>query len=166
MVEVQDYRDGMALLGSAVSVITTDGPAGRAGFTATAVSSVTDQPPTLLVCQNKSSYAHRLFLENKVLCVNVLSQNHESLSAAFADRALEVEARFARAQWSQLATRSPVLSHALVAFDCAIVDSHEVGSHVVFFAQVHGIQLGGGSGGLVYFDRAYHALAHRAPAPA
>ncbi len=44
------FRDAMSSLAAAVNVITTDGPHGRAGFTATAVCSVTDQPPTLLVC--------------------------------------------------------------------------------------------------------------------
>ncbi|WP_252405960.1 flavin reductase, partial [Escherichia coli] len=45
-----DFRAGMARLGAAVNIITTDGPGGRAGFTASAVCSVTDTPPTLLVC--------------------------------------------------------------------------------------------------------------------
>jgi flavin reductase len=46
----EDYRDAMACLGAAVSIVTTDGAAGRAGFSASAVCSVTDDPPTLLVC--------------------------------------------------------------------------------------------------------------------
>ncbi len=50
----EHYRDAMARLGAAVSIVTTDGPAGRAGFTASAVCSVTDDPPTLLVCMNRS----------------------------------------------------------------------------------------------------------------
>ena len=54
-VEKQPYRDAMARLGAAVNVITTDGPGGRAGFTASAVTSVTDTPPTLLVCANRAN---------------------------------------------------------------------------------------------------------------
>lgn len=49
------FRDAMAHVGAAVNIITTDGPAGRAGFTASAVCSVTDTPPTLLVCLNRSA---------------------------------------------------------------------------------------------------------------
>ena len=52
-VEKQAYREAMARLGAAVNVVTTDGPGGRAGFTASAVCSVTDTPPTLLVCANR-----------------------------------------------------------------------------------------------------------------
>jgi len=62
MVSKHAYRDAMARFGAAVSVITTDGPAGRAGFTASAVCSVTDDPPTLLVCMNRGSERHAVFL--------------------------------------------------------------------------------------------------------
>jgi Conserved protein/domain typically associated with flavoprotein oxygenases, DIM6/NTAB family len=71
MVDVSQFRNAMALLGGAVSVITTDGPAGRFGFTASAVCSVTDSPPTLLVCMNRSSYSNEQFKANGALCVNV-----------------------------------------------------------------------------------------------
>ena len=55
-----EYREAMSRLGAAVSVITTDGPAGPSGFTASAVCSVTDAPPTLLVCLNRSASASPL----------------------------------------------------------------------------------------------------------
>lgn len=60
--------------------ITTDGPAGKFGFTASAVCSVTDSPPTLLVCMNRNSYANEHFKQNRALCVNVLSSDHGDLS--------------------------------------------------------------------------------------
>ena len=53
IVDQQTFRDAMSCMGAAVNIITTDGPAGRAGFTASAVCSVTDTPPTLLVCLNR-----------------------------------------------------------------------------------------------------------------
>ena len=58
----QEFRDAMARLGAAVNIITTDGAAGRGGITATAVCSVTDDPPTLLVCLNRTSPRSVLFL--------------------------------------------------------------------------------------------------------
>jgi len=69
----EDYRDAMARLAAAVNIITTDGPSGRAGFTATAVCSVTDEPPTLLVCLNRSASAHPIVTANGQLCVNTLA---------------------------------------------------------------------------------------------
>ena len=88
-VEKQAYREAMARLGAAVNVITTDGPGGRAGFTASAVCSVTDTPPTLLVCANRTNDSYPAMKANAVLCVNTLASAHEELSPVFAghDRA-------------------------------------------------------------------------------
>ena len=70
------FRQGMSNLGAAVNVITTDGAAGQAGFTASAVCSVTDSPPTLLVCLNRSASVFETFKCNQVLCVNTLAAHH------------------------------------------------------------------------------------------
>src|ERR1700738_4092818 len=94
----QDYRDAMARLGAAVSIVTTDGPAGRAGFTASAVCSVTDDPPTLLVCMNRASSAYLSVTGNNVVCVNVLSAQQEPLSRLFGGKVPAAE-RFAAAVW-------------------------------------------------------------------
>ncbi len=73
LVEKQAFRDDMARLGAAVNIITTDGTAGRACFTASAVCSVTDTPPTLLVCLNRSASVWSVFDANRQLCVNTLA---------------------------------------------------------------------------------------------
>ena len=57
-VEPKVFREAMSRLGAAVHVITTDGPSGKTGFTATAVCSVSDAPPTLLVCLNRGAHQH------------------------------------------------------------------------------------------------------------
>ncbi|PXF31573.1 flavin reductase [Pokkaliibacter plantistimulans] len=158
MIDSQQFRNGMALLGGAVSVITTDGEAGRFGFTASAVCSVTDNPPTLLVCMNRSSYANAHFKANKVLCVNVLTGAHQGLSGDFANRDMTSDERFASHGWSTLETGAPALDEALVNFDCRISDIHEIGSHTVFYCQIADIRLSGTDHGLVYFNRAYHCL--------
>lgn len=120
MVEATDFRNAMSLLTSAVNVVTTMGDSGRHGFTASAVCSATDIPPTLLVCMNKSSRSHASFIENKVLCINVLSTDQENLSNAFASSKFSSEQRFEHGEWTQLETGSPVLQDALVSFDCEI----------------------------------------------
>jgi flavin reductase len=166
MIAVTDFRNGMALLAGAVNVITTDGPAGLAGFTASAVCSVTDQPPTLLVCMNRSSFAHRHFVENKAVCVNVLSAEQQPLSALFANREVTMDQRFARTPWRSLATGAPALDGALVNFDGQIAHIHEVGSHSIFLVELREVRLNEqDSQGLAYFNRAYHRLG-QAPAGA
>ena len=159
MIPTTDFRNGMALLAGAVNVITTDGPAGPAGFTASAVCSVTDQPPTLLVCMNRSSFAHRFFVENRVLCVNVLASTQEALSGLFSDRQVTMTERFTRAPWTALHTGAPALDGVLVNFDAEIVQVHEVGTHSIFYAELRALRLGEqGGAGLAYFNRGYHHL--------
>lgn len=153
----QGYRDAMARLGAAVNIVTTDGPAGRHGFTASAVCSVTDSPPTLLVCLNKGSSAAGAVHANGVVCVNTLAAGHEDLSNLFGGRT-PVEERFAAARWRRSATGAPMLADAVVAFDCRIVRTVEVGTHDVLFCEVVGLAEGGAQEGLIYFSRRYHAV--------
>lgn len=158
-ISIHDFRNGMALLAGAVNVITTDGPAGLAGFTASAVCSVTDQPPTVLVCMNRNSFAHRFFVENRAICINVLSAQQQDLSALFSNREVPMEQRFALAPWQSLSTGAPALERALVNFDGEITQIHEVGSHSIFFAELRSVRLNNEqSQGLAYFNRAYHQL--------
>ena len=126
-VSTADFREGMARLPGAVTVITTDGPEGPAGFTASAVCSVTDSPPTVLVCMNRSSFAHRFFTGNGVLCVNVLAAEQQDVSGLFANREVPMAERFERTPWQRGATGAPCLGGALVNLDGRIVATQETG---------------------------------------
>jgi flavin reductase len=160
-VEKQAYREAMARLGAAVSVITTDGPGGRAGFTASAVCSVTDTPPTLLVCANRSNDSYPAMKTNAVLCVNTLAGAHEELSPVFAGLTDHtMAARFEGATWHTLQTGAPVLDGALVAFDCRIAQIVEVGTHDVFICTVDAVEVGQMHEGLIYYARGYHRIVH------
>jgi flavin reductase (DIM6/NTAB) family NADH-FMN oxidoreductase RutF len=155
-VEPKVFREAMSRLGAAVHVVTTAGPAGKTGFTATAVCSVSDAPPTLLVCLNRKSQGGPLMRENGVFCVNTLGADAEPLADMFAGRTgAQTEARFQLGTWSALATGAPVLTTAVVALDCRIVEVKAVASHYVIFGAVAAVQIGAGGPTLVYHDRAY-----------
>ena len=154
----ETYREAMARFGAAVSVVTTDGPGGRFGFTASAVTSVTDDPPTLLVCVNRRNDSHPALTANKVLCVNTLSAGQEAVSAMFGGKEGSQTVRFGVGTWDTLTTGAPVLQHAVVSFDCRIVQVTEIGTHSVMFGEVVGIRHGDEHDGLVYFGRRYHRL--------
>ncbi|TXG93881.1 MAG: flavin reductase [Zoogloea sp.] len=158
MVSIDLFRDGMARLAGAVNLITTDGRMGFAGITATAVCSVTDQPPTLLTCINRSSYAHGIFSANGVMCVNVLAADQQDVAQLFANRNISMPDRLARIATHLLATGSPALDGALVSFDCRIVQQHPLGSHDLFIGEVQAVTAGGGAAGLTYFQRNYHPV--------
>ncbi|PJG43659.1 flavin reductase [Acinetobacter tandoii] len=157
MIEATDFRNAMSSLTSAVSVVTTAGMSDRHGFTASAVCSVTDTPPTLLVCMNKTSRSHTHFVENKILTVNVLGAQHEHISNVFASK-LSSEERFQHGVWTELETGAPVLKDALVNFDCEIEQVQEVGTHTIFICRIVAIQQSEQDQSLVYFNRAYHQV--------
>jgi flavin reductase len=160
-VSKEAYREAMARLGAAVNVIATDGPGGRAGFTASAVCSVTDTPPTLLICANRSNDSYPALKANGVVCVNTLTAGQEELSAVFAGLTSHaVEQRFEVGIWSTLVTGAPLLQDAAVAFDCRIDKAVEVGTHDVFFCVVEAVQVGLAHEGLIYYARAYHRITH------
>ncbi|OTG94658.1 flavin reductase [Acinetobacter sp. ANC 3832] len=157
MIQATDFKNAMSLLTSAVNVVTTAGLSGRYGFTASAVCSVTDTPPTLLVCMNKASRSHEHFIENKILTVNVLGADHQHISNVFASK-MSSEERFEYGDWSELETGAPVLDDALVSFDCEIEEIQEVGTHSIFMCRVVAIQKSEQDQSLVYFNRAYHHI--------
>jgi flavin reductase len=159
-VERKEFRDAMARLCAAVNIITTGGPAGRAGFTASAMCSVTDTPPTLLVCMNKGVSSVELFRRNGTICVNTLAAGQQELSGVFAGiTGIDGEERFNSGSWGTLATGAPVLEGAIVAFDARIGEVVEKGTHLVVFAEIEAIRLGEGvEAALLYFARDYREL--------
>ena len=159
-VDKQQFRNAMARLGAAVNIITTDGPAGRAGFTASAVCSVTDTPPTLLVCLNRGASVYETFRHNRQLCVNTLADGHQDLSNLFGGKTPMAE-RFLAAEWTTATTGSPVLSGALVSFDCLVTQTMSVGTHDILVCEAQALVFSDSSHGLVYFDRSYHPLPQR-----
>jgi flavin reductase len=151
------FRDAMARLGAAVNIVTTDGPGGRTGFAATAVCSVSDTPPSLLVCINRNSSAYKPVVANRVLCVNVTSDTHQPVCQLFAGKT-PAEERFGLGSWTRLETGSPVLADALEAFDCRVSAIHSSGSHDLLICDVVALKPRSEGRGLVYFERAYRAI--------
>jgi flavin reductase len=155
-VDAGAFREAMSCLGAAVHVITTSGPGGKAGATATAVTSVSDAPPTLLMCLNRRSQTCPAVVENGVFCVNTLGASDAAIADMFAGRTgVSGSDRFGTGEWMVMATGSPVLVSAVIAFDCRIIEVRSVGSHNVFFGAVQEVRLGPNGPALVYHERAY-----------
>lgn len=155
----QSFRNAMARLGAAVNIVTTSAAAGPCGLTASSVCSVTDDPPTLLLCINRDSDMNEAFKASGVLCVNTLAASQEELSPLFAGLTnVPQDGRFSTGDWTVLKTGAPALIGAVVSFDCRITQCTEVGTHTVFFCQVEAIQSGHANEGLIYFGRSYHRI--------
>jgi flavin reductase len=157
-VDRDSFRAVMALQASAVTILTTDGPAGPYGLTATAVCSVTDSPPTLLVCVNRSSRTHAGFHENGVVCVNILAGSQEALAGHFGKSGLSVEERFAEGHWMRGATGAPMLAGAMANIDCVVTSITEAGTHSIFLCEIRGITTAAEGDALVYWNRRFHQL--------
>ncbi|MBC2885822.1 flavin reductase [Ochrobactrum sp. CM-21-5] len=158
-VEPKAYRDVMSHYAGAVQLVTTAGVAGRRGLTLTAACSVSDNPPTVLICLQKIHEANRLFMENGVFAINTLAGTHEMLADAFSGRiGLTQDERFELAQWDILATGAPVLKDALAAFDCRVVSVQDHSTHHVLFGEVVGLRSNSDEEALIYLNRRYHKL--------
>ncbi len=155
-----EFRNAMAHLPAAVSIITTNGPAGRCGITASAVCSVTDSPPTILVCINRHSAMHDVFKKNGQLCVNVLSDEQEQLALHFSGvTKVAMEDRFSWEVWEEDGgLRQPALSGALVKLQGRIAECKEVGSHSVMFVELSSIEVSEEKDSLIYFNRLFHKV--------
>jgi flavin reductase len=156
----QIFRDAMACVGAAANIVTSDGPAGRVGFSATAVCSVTDTPPTLLVCLNRSASVYEAVTKNQRLCINTLAPSHQALALLFGGKTPQEE-RFSSGEWTNNPGLPPILGDALVSFEGNIVETARIGSHDILFVEVKNTRINADhSRGLIYFGRKFHEVGH------
>jgi flavin reductase (DIM6/NTAB) family NADH-FMN oxidoreductase RutF len=120
-----------------VTVVTTDGPAGRFGLTLNSFVSVSAEPPMVLVCVGRNSPACNAVEQNRSYCVNVLSGDQRTLADIFAGRgAGNRPYDFGAAHWTRQLTGSPALSDAKANFDCVLDNSFDAGTHRIFTGRV------------------------------
>jgi len=152
------FLGGMAQAAATVNVVTTDGPAGRAGITVSAMSSVsadTDKP-VLLICVHHLASAALPIVQNGVFCVNVLRDDQSYISETFAGRFKhQVADKFDCTEWTTQVTGAPRVVDPLVAFDCRVREHTRIGTHYVFFGEVEDIFMAERGSPLIYANRAY-----------
>jgi flavin reductase (DIM6/NTAB) family NADH-FMN oxidoreductase RutF len=156
----QTFIQGMRQLAAGVTLITTAHEGRRAGLTATAVCSVSAEPPQLLACINRRSETHRIVDLSRVFAINVLASDQQRLAQIFAG-ATDVfgDRRFEQAGWTELTTGAPVLSSCLATFDCRVVESVEAATHSIFIGKVEAIALEPDLDPLVYVEGDYGLIA-------
>lgn len=148
----------MAGAATQVSVVTTDGPSGRFGVTVSAFSSVSAEPPLVLVCINRRSPSVTAIEANGVFCVNLLGDDQAKIANCFAGRPGDVTPYdFSCAEWERATTTAPVLSSALASFDCHIETSYDAGTHRIFIGRV-ARAISQDAAPLAFSKRSYQAL--------
>jgi flavin reductase (DIM6/NTAB) family NADH-FMN oxidoreductase RutF len=153
MVTSVEFKDGMRQLSGAVSIVTTLNEGVPAGMTATAVCSLTADPPQLLVCINKSATAYHPIRTARRFAVNVLSS--EDLGTARRFSVGDMKSRFEVGLWRPLASGNPALQSALVTFDCSLCNDIPVETHSILIGRVEEIVLRSKSTPLIYLDGQY-----------
>lgn len=156
---VTEFLSKMRHLAGAVNVITTRQGEVRAGLTATAVCSVTAEPPRLFACVNKTAGAHDLIVASGIFCVNILGKDHIPLAMRFSGLAgIDGDARFhPEDKWIKLKTGAPALDDALACFDCALFQTLDLGTHTAFIGDV--LAAAGTAGDpLIYLDSTYSTV--------
>ncbi len=152
------FKIGMRRLAGAVNLVTTGGGGVvRQGLTATAVCSLTIDPPTLLACVNKSASAHDAIADNGAFCVNVLAESQRDLANLFSDNDA-IDQRFLEGSWLELETGAPVLDGCLCSFDCKVLERLERSTHTIFVGQVVAVAESENQPPLLYFDGQYATL--------
>lgn len=160
LASTKDFLSAMSLMASTVTVITTTGQdqCGIKGLTATAFCSLTADPPSVLVCINKSSVTHDAIKRTGVFCVNVLSASQDAIATVFATTKT-AETRFEHLAWSSLATGAPALEHCVANLDCrarGIIDS---GTHSIFIGEAAAIRSDPAQTPLLYLNRSFCSVA-------
>jgi 3-hydroxy-9,10-secoandrosta-1,3,5(10)-triene-9,17-dione monooxygenase reductase component len=148
-VNAQDFglslRDVMRCLVGGVSVITAGVGDDRTGLTATSVTSLSVEPPTMLFCVNRNASAWPVIRRHRHFCVNILAERHRAVADRFAGRggAKGVE-RYAGARWVTLATGALALEDALAAIDCEVEETIERHSHAIVIGAAKTLRVGDG----------------------
>lgn len=156
-VNEQEFKNALKLWASGVTVVTSkasDG--GLKGMTATSFSSVSIDPPQILVCINKSADTGDAVLEGKTFAINVLKAEQQAISNEFAGGASQ-EQRFSNVNWHEGDLGSPIIDDALASLECTVVDQVSAGSHWVVIGEVQNVDCRSGEP-LLYYNSGYREL--------
>jgi flavin reductase (DIM6/NTAB) family NADH-FMN oxidoreductase RutF len=154
-----DFRSAMRRLAGGVSVITAGRGTDIGGMTVTSVSSLSVDPPSLIVSINRSASSWPLLKRYGFFGVNILNADQLDIAERFTGKdGLKGADRFAGAKWVTRASGVPLLSGALAAIECEIEEIIERYSHAIIIGRVLDLQLSGRSAALAYWQGQYLAI--------
>lgn len=156
-------RDVMSMFATGITVLTAG--AEPHGMTANAFSSVSLEPPLVLVCVARTAVMHAAILGTGSYAVSVLGGEQEHLARYFADRRRpRGAAQFAEVDWRPgPLTGAPLLEGSLAWMECEVTDVYSGGDHSIFLGRVLDIGRADDSNALLFFGGGYHRVARAAP---
>jgi flavin reductase (DIM6/NTAB) family NADH-FMN oxidoreductase RutF len=160
-----DFRSAMRHLAGGVSVITVGHGKDITGMTVTSVSSLSVDPPTLIVSINRESSSWPLLKRHGFFGVNILTADQIDIAERFTGKGgLKGADRFAGARWTTGVSGVPLLVGALSAIDCEAEDIIERHSHAIVIGRVLDIQLSSPAAALSYWQGQFVAIDQNADA--
>ena len=154
LADQQEFRDVIGRFASGVTIITTSVDGAPFGTTASAVSSLSLEPPMVLICIEKTTVSHYAFEESGVFVVNILRDSQASASQRFADPSVD---KFEDVEFEPGIDGVPVLKDALASLECRLTFSYHGGDHSIFVAQVENVIVREGDP-LIYFRGEYGTI--------
>jgi flavin reductase len=146
---------GMRRLASGVVIVATEHDGERSGLVMTGITSVTAEPPVLLICVNRSASSHDPIARSQRFCVNILRESDTEVAGRFTSPQMRNE-RFSAREWQPLITGAPALVGCLASLDCEVANTLAAATHTVFFGSVVDVRLWGDDVvPLLYWDGAY-----------
>ena len=128
------------------------------GMTVNSFTSVSLEPPLVLVCIERAVRTHALIERSRAFAVSILCEGQQPISDRFAGRESENGSRFDGLKTFTVVTGAPILAENIGSLDCAVVAAHPAGTHTIFVAEVVAAKVQNSGQPLLYFDRDYHSL--------
>jgi flavin reductase (DIM6/NTAB) family NADH-FMN oxidoreductase RutF len=153
--DAQELRQVMGHFATGVTVITTMDKAGTPfGLTANAFTSLSLNPPLVLICVDKGVQCYSCFEESKVFAVNVLSEEQEEISRRFATKGIK---KFSGIKWHMSENGVALLDGAIGYIECKVVKSYDGGDHTIYIGEILRAS-SAGNRPLIFFKGQYYCL--------
>jgi flavin reductase (DIM6/NTAB) family NADH-FMN oxidoreductase RutF len=162
-VQPEALRQAMRHWATGVTVVSTNNNGMRHGMTVSSFTSISLEPPLVLVSLAKAARTHGLVQRSGIFGVTLLDQSQQQISERFAGRITDDQDRFAGLETFVLSTGAPFLRGGLSFLDCEVVATHEAGDNTLFIGQVVDLQAMPDGIPLIYYDRGYRQLMRDAP---
>lgn len=153
-----EFKSAVRQVTSAVAVIAARNGDTRSGLTVTAVCTASADPPTMLVCVNRTSSIEPIITDSGAFSVNFLGEEQSNIARLFSAGVSSSDAGFAEGAWGRGMTGAPLLEGSVSVFDCQVVETVPCGTHSIFLGRVLAVTASE-SGPLLYRDGFFRRMA-------
>jgi flavin reductase (DIM6/NTAB) family NADH-FMN oxidoreductase RutF len=155
-IDQEAFKEALRGWASGVTVVTSRSGEKAHGMTVSAFSSVSVDPPLILVCANQASTTHSIIEEGGVFAVNILAAHQQDVSNVFASSKYE-DSRLERVSWTEGETGAPLIDEAVASLECRVASAHREGSHTIYVGHVEAVHTND-TEPLLYYKGSYRAL--------